>query len=277
VVVISLVGFLLLVAEVLIRWELHSHLRPVRSLDHQIKDFGLAVTDHVKLGKLVSAYIDQRALMLATSQSDLAARGQCGLPIEDVFSELTRVLRLAKRNCNEIRAVASKQLSDYYSDHQAKRYVEENADAAESLKIRRVYVLDKDQEKLTALTSIVGQQGIRFSSNGQGGVRWVYRRSHRSDQRHHGHSVDPDYRADWILFDKVLLIRHDEAGEGEYATVSIDPETIERTANKFDNELWPKGLAPDVLLPASRPKAERVPRALKGLRPRVVGQTGEVA
>lgn len=280
---VGLFGLLALGAEALIRWRLVAMLQPLGSLDKHVQDYGLAIADHVKLSDLARAYVNARACELAQMQRHLAEQSRYELPVGEVFRELGVIVELATGLCDEIRALASKDLIDYVRNPEAKQYFEINKTAAKKILIRRLFILNEEDYGNSHIRNLVRSQEAELRATGltlsQGGnVKWLYKPSSLADAKKHANSVDPGYSDDWILFGTALLVRHDVPGTG-YATVSFDKQDIDRVADKF-NGLWQKALSPEALPEEegeARPKREGPGIETQPKLVQVVSPAGKIA
>ena len=276
---IGVIAVLLLGAEVLIRWRLYPMDKRLESLTSAIRKYGLAVTDHTRLGGLATSYLDERAGALASCQRELSAHRTWRLPVRDVHNELIRITQLARSHCTEIRAVASRNLKDYVTNDEARDYFRENATTAKDVEIHRLFVLDKKYLEQRLVRELIHSQSRDFlganPSDRGDPVRWVYRPVDDSDTAYPENRVPAEYAADWVLFGRSLLVKHDVSGEG-WATVTVDPTTIDDIVEQFE-QIWDRGMSPDKLPEEAgegKPKND-VSRPVPRTRLRVVGVRAE--
>jgi hypothetical protein len=170
--------------------------------------------------------------------------------VDEVFGELIRMVRIAKRDGCEIRAVAQVKLEDYLDDDGAKRYFAENVIAADRVLVRRVFVLDQDRLANKGLTGLllehneVLKAGKRTAA-ADGGVKWLYKPVDDDDHNYLTNRVERRYNDDWVLFGKALLVKHDVRGVNK-VSVTTNPQEISEVEETF-TDLWVRGAKPDSL------------------------------
>jgi hypothetical protein len=299
--VIGLVALLVLASEVLLRWSftrvLHSERDAVRDLSVIVQRFGLAVADHSELDNLARTYVDDKAKALAGLQRELSELKSCAVSMEDLFTELGNLVSCADSTGTEIRAIASQRLEEYIQPGPAQAYFALYTAGRLTVGVRRIFILDAEQlgtanditgrragkrstgngVKYRPLRELIRNQELEFAKRDPGSgydhVRWLYRKSDDGDTRHNGHSVDPTFAIDWILFGREILVEHEKPGEG-VARITIRDDEIERQQRIFD-ELWTRGL-PVADLPEELPSRPATPKRVRLRESREVGSVGQI-